>query len=417
MTTVPRPDTSLDWATSSPDSILLPPLAKRNLGWLAGEAPPAQFLNWWKNLAAKWVNYLDDQRLDAGGRLTALEANIVALQVREEKGRESIGVHRLKLLHTVTGSPLRALAFSQNNAAGTLAQVVAVGDNGAIVTRDMGDIFRAKTADQSYTAGFMDVVNGHAGWIAVGLGGQIQQSPEGSSWTTRKLNGSNLLAVAAARTGTFGQNGTYVAVGEAGAIWTSTNGTSWTQRTGALGSADLVAVEFAQGLFVVTSATGRVQTSPDGINWTARYQITGTSPRCLPCQLKYSAAQGFVSLYNRNGTQVGAIQSTDGINWTESTSSNTSGLGDEANLKMVLLDRQVVYLDIPTTTTASTSALLFDTPDMPSATGGRTLAGIADIIPHAAENVLGQLWVCGQDASGNGVVLAGARFRPNAVGA
>lgn len=56
----PRPDDSLDWATDG-TNVLEPSSGKRAQGWLPGEAPPAQFFNWWKALAARWVKYLDEQ--------------------------------------------------------------------------------------------------------------------------------------------------------------------------------------------------------------------------------------------------------------------------------------------------------------------------------------------------------------------
>lgn len=392
-----------------------PNAGKLDAGYQDDEAPPAGEHNWLFGESCDWIAYLDDERDTHFTLISALQAQATAAQLLEERGRESIGVQTLKLVFSVSGNPLRAIAWSVNSL-GALGSVCAVGDNGAIATRTSGSDFSTPTAAGSFTSTFTDVVSGHAGFVAVGDGGQIQQAPDGLSWSQRKFTGANLTSVAWVQQGFSG--GLYVAVGLAGDIWTSTNGTSFTQRTGALGSADLVAIECALGLFIVTSGDGRVQTSPDGITWTQRFTITGTSPRCLTGQLRYSAALGFVALYNRNGTEVGAIQSDDGLTWTGTTTSNTSGIGAEANLKLALLDHQAVYLDIPTAGTARMTALVYQTAAMPSGVGScAVLPMVANVEPFDAENILGQLWVVGNDGSGNGVIMAGARFRPNSVGA
>ena len=63
--------------------------------------------------------------------------------------------------------------------------------------------------------------------------------------------------------------GQFVAVGEGGTILTSPDGTAWTKRTSG-NSLWLVGVGFGNGLFVVVGDLGTILTSPDGITWTTR---------------------------------------------------------------------------------------------------------------------------------------------------
>ncbi|MCB1130391.1 MAG: PKD domain-containing protein, partial [Verrucomicrobiae bacterium] len=102
--------------------------------------------------------------------------------------------------------------------------------------------------------------------------GTVYTSPNGMSWTRRLLSGEYLYDIA------YG-NGVYIAVGDGGTMWRSTNGTSWSPvATGV--TQDLPGVTFGNGIFMVvgrddTNWYGIVHTSPDGVNWTDTTPTTG----------------------------------------------------------------------------------------------------------------------------------------------
>lgn len=57
MTLPARPTTAPDWADSG--SIVQPTSDQIAAGWAPAQKPPAQFTNWWQNLAGNWLKYLD----------------------------------------------------------------------------------------------------------------------------------------------------------------------------------------------------------------------------------------------------------------------------------------------------------------------------------------------------------------------
>src|SRR5690606_32402124 len=112
------------------------------------------------------------------------------------------------------------------------------------------------------------VAYGNGLWVAVGNGGTIRTSTNGTSWTGRTSGTSNnLLDVAYA-------NGLWVAAGWNGTILTSPDGTSWTSRSSGT-SRDLHCFAYANGLWVVVGLGGTILTSTNGTSWTSRF--SGTS--------------------------------------------------------------------------------------------------------------------------------------------
>ena len=71
-------------------------------------------------------------------------------------------------------------------------------------------------------------------------------------------------------------NRTFVAVGRGGLILTSADGTTWTSRT-TYTSNDLYDVTYGNSKFVVVGNSGTSVTSSDGITWTATSNILNQS--------------------------------------------------------------------------------------------------------------------------------------------
>jgi len=121
------------------------------------------------------------------------------------------------------------------------------------------------TANTSLTA----VIYDGSKYVAVGQGGTVATSPNGTTWTVGNTNYTdNLNSIA------YG-NGIYVAVGVQGNILRSTNGTTWTQisKDGATGS-NYNSVRYLNGMFIavgggtnVSTGTGRISYSTDGQTW------------------------------------------------------------------------------------------------------------------------------------------------------
>ncbi|MBI4595455.1 MAG: carboxypeptidase regulatory-like domain-containing protein [Candidatus Tectomicrobia bacterium] len=199
------------------------------------------------------------------------------------------------------GNYLSGVAFVNNI-------FVAVGGGGILLTSPDGTAWTVRTSGTSY--GLSAVSYGNNAFVAVGAEGIILTSPEGISWTARTSGTSNFLYEVA-----YGNN-TFVAVGSWGTILTSPDGMAWTVETSGTIS-DLVGVAYGNNTFVAVGNLGTMLTSLDGVTWTVR--TSGTS----------SWLTG-VAYGNNSFVAVGAggkiLTSPDGISWTTGTSGTSSWL-------------------------------------------------------------------------------------------
>lgn len=176
------------------------------------------------------------------------------------------------LLDSASGTPLALGPLPQGNTLHAVAygngEFVAVGDGGAILTSPDGTVWTEQgTSGTSCLAGtcatFYGVTYGGGEFVAVGaLGnaGVILTSPDGVTWTRQSYSTGILSAV------TFG-NGEFVAVKQNGII-TSPDGVTWTSRnSGGAGSLD--GVTYGNGHFVAVGPGFDVATSSNGTTWTA----------------------------------------------------------------------------------------------------------------------------------------------------
>jgi len=97
-------------------------------------------------------------------------------------------------------------------------------------------------------------------WVAVGGGGRIYTSPNGTTWTPQVSQAPNALA------GIAWGNDLWVAVGDLQTIVTSPDGTTWTQAI-VPSSGYLTSVIWAGTKFVAVGQPGVVLTSSDGLSW------------------------------------------------------------------------------------------------------------------------------------------------------
>ncbi len=165
-----------------------------------------------------------------------------------------------------------------------------------------------------------DVAFGNGVYVAVGLDATIATSPDGTTWTLRRMSTAqmNLNGIAFA-------NGLFVAVGMgtpssvgAALVMTSTNGSDWTINDSVAGTnnAQLLDVIYGDSTWVI-SGTSRVLTSPDGLTWTSRSIPAGV----IPGTGAFGAGRFVLS---GNGNSI--ITSTDrGVTWTRNAVSGTAG--------------------------------------------------------------------------------------------
>jgi len=178
---------------------------------------------------------------------------------------------------------------------------VAVGDGGSIASSTDGTHWtHSDSPDRTY---WQSVAwGGAAGWVALGGDKLVATSPDGLAWTVQPALAANPSAGVIA----FG-NGVFVATSAAGS-WVSTDGKTWTTV-----AANLSGIAFGNGVFVGVAAGGPVA-SADGRTWPAGAGAAITTP------------------YNNDGvafgngtflaTSSGTVStSTDGRAWTPVTPS------------------------------------------------------------------------------------------------
>jgi hypothetical protein len=110
----------------------------------------------------------------------------------------------------------------------------------------------------------LGVAYGGGTFVAVGRGGVVLTSPDGTNWTAQASGtGDDLKAV------TYG-DGRFVAVGgDCQTVITSGDGVHWSAPAGWAPNcgADMNAITFGGGQFLAVGSSGDVFTSPDGIGW------------------------------------------------------------------------------------------------------------------------------------------------------
>ncbi len=165
------------------------------------------------------------------------------------------------------------------------------------------------------------IAEGSPGVVAVGGGGRILHSANGTTWH-RRVSGTTDWLVGV----TYGM-GRYIAVGDNGLILKSTDGVTWTRLASPATTARLNAVTYGQNKFVAVGEGGVVLVSTDGETWASTNAgVTGWLHGLV-------YAQG---LWVTTGQAGAWAYSRDGVQWTK----GSSGAGE---MEAVVLDRCDTY--------------------------------------------------------------------------
>ncbi|MEO6003572.1 MAG: FG-GAP-like repeat-containing protein [Opitutus sp.] len=177
---------------------------------------------------------------------------------------------------------------------------VAVGSGGLIVTSPDGSTWTARSAG---SANYRSVAYGNGLFVAVSSTTTVATSADGITWSTNTSGTANSNAIG------FG-NGVFVAVGNTGAIRTSTNGTSWLSPTSGTAN-QLNGVAWVNSQYVAVGNNSTITTSPDGATWTVQTSTpnTSTTLRAIAYGNGEYAAVGVV------GTLPAVFTSDNGTRW------------------------------------------------------------------------------------------------------
>ena len=192
---------------------------------------------------------------------------------------------------------LTAVTYAQNT-------YVAVGDGGRIFTSANGSDWAAQTSGATIT--FSAVAGGASGFVAAGTGGTIVSSPDGATWAARTSGTTNTLNSAA-----YG-NGRFVAVGASGTIVSSPDGVTWSTVDSGV-TVTLNTVGWFENIgFLAGGNSGVMLSSADGLSW--QQVETGIT------SFINTIAQTPVGILAGAGTLGTTLISLDGSSWTRTTS-------------------------------------------------------------------------------------------------
>ena len=108
------------------------------------------------------------------------------------------------------------------------------------------------------------VAFGSGVFVAVGYGGLVATSANGTAWVQRSLASTSDLGVISV---TFA-NALFVAVTNSGKAYRSADGITWTKATVTVNG--LYGIAYGNGVFAAVGAAGSIFTSADAITWTRR---------------------------------------------------------------------------------------------------------------------------------------------------
>lgn len=168
------------------------------------------------------------------------------------------------------------------------------------------------TRTSAHTGNIFGITYGVSTLVAVGQGGQLQTSTDGTTWTSR----TSTFGTTAINKVAFG-NSTFVAVGNAGQARTSTDGVTWTTRTSGFGTSAILNLRYVNSNFITMGESGIVGNSTDGITWTTRRPNANTTN-----SLDIAYGAGVYVLAKENNI---VYTSTDLTTWTTRTSTLSAG--------------------------------------------------------------------------------------------
>ena len=176
-----------------------------------------------------------------------------------------------------------------------------------------------KSAWTSRTSGIANDINaithGSSLWVAVGDGGKIITSADGTTWTARTSGTAQALR------GVCWTGSKYVAVGDSNTVVNSADGITWASRTGTFTSDNILGVAFdGSSRVCAVGAAGKVSTSDDdGDSWTAR---TGAHSSSIIYGVYHDEDGEWVAC-----GQAGKISSSaDAVTWAAETSGVSTDL-------------------------------------------------------------------------------------------
>lgn len=146
-----------EWATGG--AIVEPPSGKKTSGWIGGEQPPAEYLNWLQNLQYQWVEYVNDPAQTANN-LALLDAQAKLPLARQHNAilsiTDIISDGHATINFAVIGSAITGTSFVDIGAAPTYQPTIAGLEVGDIVMLD--GLIHAKLRGAAGVKAFINLI-------------------------------------------------------------------------------------------------------------------------------------------------------------------------------------------------------------------------------------------------------------------
>lgn len=315
-----RPTSHSDWGGTQ----IEPGSGQKNVGFAAGDRPPAQWHNWLFGITDQWLKYLCDH-IDSVVSLSgagAVDSSSDQLARSLALSKEVSAQLSSKDVATPNTAVISAFAAIEQ-------RLVAVGDAGTIYTNDaLGQgTWTVRTPPGGYSdTYYCALVYNNAFFVIAGASSALHTSPDGTTYTARTSGFSGGDAVLA-----MASRGSQLAiVGENGATASSTNGTSFSINADLVGAGfhivDVCASQSGAAVFVCCGSGGGstranyIHRSTDGgDNWSPVSLSSVLSTNEYVRLVEWHATLGFVGLVEDSNTSeiTCLITSPDGLTWTK----------------------------------------------------------------------------------------------------
>jgi hypothetical protein len=181
---------------------------------------------------------------------------------------------------------------------------MAVGAGGKIASSLDGTTWT--TLNSTSSVDLNAIAFGGASYVAAGASGTILYSNDGVNWAAETSATNNPIYGLATNSASA-----FVGVGASGTIVYSTNGVNWAAATSGTTN-DLLAVTYGNGRYVAVGTGGTLLTSTDAVNWTAEASNTTLNLKSIAYGTNASTS---TTLFVAVGASGALIASTDGVTW------------------------------------------------------------------------------------------------------
>lgn len=160
-----RPSLYMDWTDGGVTKVTEPPAGQKSSGWLSGEAPPFNYLNWLFWLSDQWIQYLDGEINNSGSILvTTGNTTNASNQLTTLASTTNLAIGQVI---SGTGIPVGTQVVQISGATVTMSRNATATNTGTTVT--FSNRFALSLSIQLQIAQLDEAVTSHLGALSNGV--------------------------------------------------------------------------------------------------------------------------------------------------------------------------------------------------------------------------------------------------------